>query len=163
MTGRGVRAAGPEDWPEIWAIFRAVVGAGETYAYDPDTTEEAARALWTGPPATAYVAVTGEGVVGTYLIKPNQPGLGAHVANAGFMVAPGRSGQGIGRAMGEHALAEARRAGYRAMQFNFVVSANARAVALWQSLGFAIVGTVPQAFRHKSLGLVDVHIMHRFL
>jgi L-amino acid N-acyltransferase YncA len=158
-----IREAGPEDWPGIWAIFRAVVGTGETYAYAPDITEEVARASWAGPPATAYVAVEEGRIVGTYTLKPNQPGLGAHVANAGFMVTLGQAGKGIGRAMGRHALEEARRAGYLAMQFNFVASTNARAVALWQSLGFAIVGTVPQAFRHRRLGLVDVHVMHRFL
>ena len=158
-----IRTAGPQDWPGIWAIFRTVVSAGETYVYDPDTTEDAARDLWMRPPATAFVAVEGGSVAGIYMMKPNQSGLGAHVANAGFMVAPGHSGKGIGRAMGEHALAEARRAGYLAMQFNFVVSTNAAAVALWESLGFAIAGTIPQAFRHKRLGLVDIHIMHRFL
>lgn len=155
--------ARPADWPAIWTILRAVISTGETYAYAPDTTEEAARTSWIEPPATAYVAAEGNQVLGTYTLKPNQPGLGAHVANAGFMVAPNQSGRGIGRAMGEHALAEARRAGYTAMQFNFVVSTNTRAITLWQSLGFAIVGTVPQAFRHKSLGPVDVHVMHRFL
>lgn len=158
-----IRGARPEDWPAIWAIFRLVVSTGETYAYAPDTTEEAAWVSWTESPATAYVAVKGDYVLGTYTLKPNQPGLGSHVANAGFMVAPEQSGRGIGRAMGEHALAEARRAGYTAMQFNFVVSTNTPAVSLWQSLGFAVVGTVPQAFRHKSLGLVDIYIMHRFL
>jgi len=114
-------------------------------------------------PFVPYVAVEGEQIVGSYYLKPNQPGLGSHIANAGFMVAEGQSGKGIGRTMGLHALEEARRTGFQAMQFNFVVSTNTRAVALWQSLGFSIIGTVPQAYRHRMLGLVDIHIMHRFL
>ena len=100
-------------------------------------------------------------VVGMYKLVPNQPGLGSHVANASFMVAPGSSGKGAGRQMGLHCLDEARRRGFRAMQFNFVVSTNARAVALWQSLGFAIVGTLPGAFRHRDLGYVDAYVMYR--
>jgi ribosomal protein S18 acetylase RimI-like enzyme len=160
-----VRHAEPADWAGIWPIFRAVVAAGDTYAFALDTTEETARALWTAPPARAYVATAAEGeIVGTYFLKPNQPGLGSHVANAGFMVAPQAAGRGIGRALAEHALHEARASGCRAMQFNYVVSTNTRAVALWQALGFKIIGTVPAAFQHRPLGrLVDVHIMHRIL
>jgi L-amino acid N-acyltransferase YncA len=160
-----IRLADDADWPGIWSIFRVVVSSGDTYAYDPDTPEEEARRLWTAAPARAYVAVDPESgaVAGTYTVRPNQPGLGSHVANAGFMVAPGLSGRGTGRALGEHALAEARRLGFEAMQFNFVVSTNERAVWLWQALGFAIVGTVPGAFRHRGLGPVDVHVMHRRL
>ena len=158
-----IRRAELSDWDAIWEIWHAVVAEGTTYVYAPETGKEEAFALWMKPPAVTYVAVEGTQVVGTYLIKPNQPGLGSHVANAGFMVAAGQSGKGIGRAMGLHALEEARRAGFQAMQFNYVVSTNTRAVALWQSLGFAIVGTVPQAFRHPTLGMVDVFVMHRFL
>lgn len=146
----------------IWPIFRAVVGAGDTYAYAPDTPEAEARRLWTAPPAVAYLAI-GDGVVGTYSLRPAQPGLGSHIANAGFMVAPAAAGRGVGRAMGEHCLAEARRLGYAAMQFNFVVSSNERAVGLWKSLGFAVVGTVPGAFRHPVHGPVPVYLMHREL
>ena len=158
-----IREASVEDWPETWAIFEAVVATGDTYAYAPGTDEATARQTWTSPPAVAFVAVDGGGVVGTYTLRPNQPGLGAHVANAGFMVAPGLGGRGVGRAMAEHALDEARRRGYLAMQFNYVVSTNERAVALWRSLGFAVVGAVPKAFRHSREGLVDVYVMHRFL
>jgi GNAT superfamily N-acetyltransferase len=158
-----IREAGPTDWPWIWEIFRVVVGAGDTYSFAPDTTEEEARRLWVTPPARAYVAAVGGVIAGTYTMRPNQPGLGAHVANAGFMVAPGKSGRGVGRAMGQHAIEQARLQGYGAMQFNFVVSTNERAVHLWQSLGFTIVGTVPGAFRHSEKGLVAIHIMHRWL
>ena len=148
-----IRVVGPQDWPGIWAIFQTVVSAGGTHVYDPDTTEDAARDLWTGPPATAFVAVEGESVAGTYMMKPNQSGLGSHVANAGFMVPPGHSGKGTGRAMGEHALAEARRAGYLAMQFNFVVSTNTAAVAPSESLGSAIASTILQAFCRRFVGV----------
>jgi L-amino acid N-acyltransferase YncA len=158
-----IRNAELADWNAIWEIWHAVVAEGTTYVYAPDTSKEEAFTLWMTPPAVPYVAVEDAQIVGTYLIKPNQPGLGSHVANAGFMVAEGHSGKGIGRAMGLHALEEARQAGFLAMQFNFVVISNTRAVALWQSLGFAIVGTVPQAYRHRTLGLVDIVVMHRFL
>jgi L-amino acid N-acyltransferase YncA len=165
VVAMDIRPADGADWPGIWEIFRVVVAAGDTYSYDPDTPEEKARTMWTAAPARAYVAVdpASGAVAGTYTLRPNQPGLGSHVANAGFMVAPGLSGRGTGRALGEHALAEARRLGFLAMQFNFVVSTNERAVRLWQSLGFAIAGTVPGAFRHRERGLVDVHVMHRWL
>jgi L-amino acid N-acyltransferase YncA len=158
-----IREAGPADWPPIWEIFRVVVGASETYSFAPDTTEAEARRLWMAPPAHTYVAAIAGAIVGTSMIRPNQPGLGAHVANAGFMVAPNASGRGIGRTMAQHALEEARRLGFIAMQFNFVAATNARAIRLWQSLGFAIVGTVPGAFRYHDQTLVDVHIMHRSL
>jgi GNAT superfamily N-acetyltransferase len=158
-----IRRASASDWAAIWPIFHAVISAGDACVYPPDTTEEQARSLWLSPGVLTYVAQNGETTVGTYLLKPNQPGLGSHVANAAFMVRPDRSGQGVGRAMGHHALAEAKAAGYAAMQFNIVVSTNERAVALWKSLGFAIIGTVPKAFHHQRLGLVDAYIMHRFL
>jgi L-amino acid N-acyltransferase YncA len=158
-----VREATQADWPGIWEIFQVVVGAGDTYSYAPDTSESEARRLWFTAPAKTYVAVDDGAIVGTYMLRPNQPGLGAHVSNAGFMVAPGGSGRGVGRAMGAHALEQARLQGYKAMQFNFVVSTNQRAIGLWKSLGFSIVGTVPEAFDHRQKGLVDIHIMHRRL
>ena len=117
----------------------------------------------TAPQGATYVACRGEQVVGTYLLKANQPGLGSHVANAGYMVDSREAGRGVGRALCEHSLEEARRAGFLAMQFNFVVSTNTRAVALWQAMGFRIAGTLPRAFRHQTLGLVDAYVMHRFL
>jgi len=115
------------------------------------------------PEETTYVALVDGEIVGTYVLKPNQPGLGSHVANAGYMVIPDHSDKGIGRAMCEHSLEDARQVGFLAMQFNFVVSTNERAVALWKKMGFSIVGTCPKTFRHRQLGLVDTYVMHRFL
>jgi ribosomal protein S18 acetylase RimI-like enzyme len=158
-----VRRAADADWPAIWPIFAAVVAGGDTYTYAPDTPEPEARRLWMGPGLATYVAESDGEIVGTYVLRANQPGLGAHVANAGYMVRPGRSGRGIGWAMGEHSLAEARLAGFLAMQFNAVVSTNTRAVALWQRLGFMIVGTIPAGFCHRELGYVDLYVMYRAL
>jgi GNAT superfamily N-acetyltransferase len=153
-----------EDWPQIWPIWHGVVTAGETYTWDPETGEAAARALWMlPPPAETWVAVDDNRVIGTAILKPNQPGLGDHVANAGFMVDPATSGRGVGRRLAERILERAREVGYTAMQFNAVVGTNTRAVALWRSLGFEIVGTVPGAFRHPVHGPVDLHIMYRKL
>jgi GNAT superfamily N-acetyltransferase len=164
-----IREAIPEtDWLiGIWPIFREVVRAGDTLAYPPDTDEQSAREYWLLPaPARVFVAIddTNGSIVGSSFVKPNQPGLGGHMANAAFMVAPGAAGHGIGRALAEHAVAWAREAKFSAMQFNFVVSTNTRAIALWKSLGFSIVGTIPQAFQHQGLGRkVDAFVMHRFL
>jgi len=159
-----IRRATAADWDAIWPIFQTVVAAGDTYVYAPETSKDEAQTLWMSPNAATYVAMDEHGaIVGTYLLRPNQPGLGAHVANAGFMVDPAHSGGGIGRRMGEHCLREARAAGYHAMQFNFVVSTNTRAIRLWESLGFAIVGTLPKAFRHQTLGPVDAYVMYRLL
>lgn len=158
-----IRQAGEDDFESIWQIFHRVVRRADTYPYPPDTGREEARVLWMAPPNRTYVALEESEVVGTYFIRPNQPGQGAHVANAGFMVDPGFQGRGVGRAMGAHALDEARREGFLAMQFNMVVSTNLRAVALWQDLGFTIAGTIPAAFSHPDHGLVDAHIMYRKL
>jgi len=156
-----LRRATDADWPAMWAIFHAVVATGDTYAYPPNISEPEARQIWLGAGIATYVAERGTDVVGTYVLKPNQPGLGAHVANAGYMVRPGAFGGGIGTTMCEHSLVEAQAAGYRAMQFNAVVSTNVRAVALWKRLGFAVIGTVPGGFRHAKLGYVDLLIMFR--
>ena len=158
-----IRRATDADFESMWPIFRAVVAGGDTYTFPPDTPRDEALAYWFGPGATSYVAEDQGRIVGMYKIVRNQPGLGSHVANASFMVDPSCSGRGIGRQMGEHCLAEARRQGYLAMQFNFVVSTNAPAVALWQKLGFAVIGTIPKAFRHRALGYVDAYVMHRSL
>src|SRR5262245_21597749 len=159
-----IRPFEPADAPAVWGIFRAVVAGGDTFAFDETYTEEQALTFWTKPPTRGYVAVDEAGtVLGTCFIRPNQPGRGRHVANAGFMVAEAARGKGVGRATGEFALAEARRLGFTAMQFNFVVSSNGPAVALWKDLGFRVIGTVSGGFRHKDLGPVDVFVMYRDL
>lgn len=158
-----LRPANPSDQDAIWNIFRAVISTGDTYAFDPQTPRDQAMSYWFQPGGQVYVATDGQKIVGTYLLKPNQPGLGNHVANAAFMVCPTARGQGVGQTMGEHCLNEARRLGYRAMQFNFVVSTNDAAVRLWQKLGFEIVGRLPGAFRHRQQGFVDALVMYRFL
>ena len=158
-----IRPATNADRDEIWKIFHEVVSAGDTYAFDPSTSREEALGYWFRADTHTYVAEQDRQVVGTYVLRPNRPGLGAHVSNASFMVAPNARGLGAGRAMGEHCLIEARRLGFRAMQFNFVVSTNESAVHLWQDLGFKIIGTLPGAFRHSEKGYVDVYVMFRSL
>jgi GNAT superfamily N-acetyltransferase len=159
-----VRIAVAEDWPAIWPFWHRIVAAGDTYAWDPATDEPTARELWMlPPPARLYVAESAARVVGAAVLKPNGATLADHVANASFMVDPDAGGQGVGRQLAEYVLAEARLHGYRAMQFNAVVAANHAAVTLWRSLGFEILATVPEAFRHTRLGLVGVHVMYRRL
>jgi ribosomal protein S18 acetylase RimI-like enzyme len=158
-----IRPAVAGDSDAMWEIFRAIVTRGDSYPFAPDTPRADAEAYWSTPSAASWVIEADGKVVGMYKIVANQPGLGSHVANASFMVDPHFGGNGAGRAMGQHAVEEARRRGFRAIQFNFVVSTNARAVALWQSLGFAIVGTLPRAFRHQQLGFVDAYVMYRSL
>lgn len=158
-----IRRANASDGEAIWSIFRLVVAKGDTYAFDPATSREDALAYWLHPSNRCYVAESESELVGTYILKANQLGLGSHVANAAFMVAPHARGRGVGRHLGEHALNEARRLGFRAMQFNFVVSTNESAIRLWQRLGFEIVGTLPGAFRHADKGFVDALVMFRSL
>ncbi len=159
-----IRPAMEADHEAIWAIFHQVVQARDSFAFDPDISREVALRFWAGLGTHTYVAENSDGrIVGSYYLKPNQPGLGDHVANAGYMVEPAARSQGIARAMGEHSLDEGRRLGYLAIQFNFVVATNHAAIHLWQQLGFRILGTVPGAFRHGQLGQVDVHIMFRAL
>jgi L-amino acid N-acyltransferase YncA len=155
-----IRVATEADRAAIWKIFHEVVAGGDTYAIDPDMSREEALAYWFSAGTQTYVADSTVGVIGTYILRPNQSGGGSHVANAAFMVAPEARGRGIGRAMGKHCLSEARRLGFRAMQFNFVVSTNESAVRLWQQLGFKIVGTLPGAFCHPKNGYVDVYVMY---
>ncbi len=158
-----IRDATQEDWPAIWSFLHRIVAAGETFSWDRDTGEEQARAMWMHePPGRTVVAVDSGGtVLGTAETHPNQGGPGAHIANAGFMVDPQRAGRGVGRALGEHVIAQARADGYRAMQFNAVVETNTRAVELWRSLGFVVLATVPEGFRHPVEGYVGLHIMYR--
>jgi L-amino acid N-acyltransferase YncA len=157
-----IRSAEPTDFEGIWEIFRAVVKDGDTYAYGPDTSEEVARSIWLLPEVRTYVCVdeNDASVVGAYLVKPQWPDLGSHVCTASFIVKPGVRGGGIGKLLGEHAIEEARRLGYLAMQFNLVVATNEPAVRLWRKLGFSTVGTLPKAFRHSKLGLVDAYVMY---
>ena len=159
-----IRLATDADRDAIWNIFHEVVAAGDTYALDSNMAREDALAYWFAPGTNTYVAEQpGIGVAGTYILRPNQRGAGSHVANAGSMVSAKARRQGLGRAMAEHSLSEALRLGFRAMQFNFVVSTNASAVHLWQDLGFKIVGTLPDAFRHPEKDYIDVYVMYRSL
>ncbi|HEV2995277.1 MAG TPA: GNAT family N-acetyltransferase [Chthoniobacterales bacterium] len=158
-----IRPATETDHGIIWKIFHEVVATGDTYAFDPKISRDDALAYWFRADTHTYVAEKDREIVGTYTLRPNQAGGGAHVANAAFLVAANARGQGIGRAMGEHSLSEARRLGFRAMQFNFVVSTNGSAMRLWQQLKFKIVGTLPGAFRHPTKGYVDVYVMFRSL
>ena len=156
-----IRDANPGDWPAIWAIVREVVVAADTFTYDPQMSEEEARALWmVASPGRTTVAVEGTEVSGTANMYANRAGPGAHVASASFMVASAARGRGVGRALAEDALAWAPAAGFRAMQFNAVAETNTAAVALYRSLAFSIVGTVPEGFDHPEHGLVGLHVMH---
>ena len=156
-----IRAAGPGDWRQVWPFFRRIVEAGETYAYPEGLTPESAAALWMEePPGQTVVAVRDGVVVGSAKMGPNRPGRGSHVSTASFMVDPDHAGGGVGRALGAYAVEWARTSGYRSMQFNAVVETNTAAVRLWQSLGFQILGTVPEAFDHARSGLVGLHVMY---
>ena len=169
-----IRPATDRDRDAIWKISHEVIAAGDTYGFEPEMSREEALAYWFRADTHTYVAELDclkqssfgpdyHRVVGTYILRPNQAGGGAHVANAAFMVGLDARGQGIGRAMAEHCLTEARQLGFRAMQFNFVVSTNESAVHLWKRLGFKIVGTLPGAFHHPERGYVDVYVMFRSL
>ncbi|MGQ0632434.1 MAG: GNAT family N-acetyltransferase [Sporichthyaceae bacterium] len=159
-----IRDADAADWPAIWPFLRQIMATGETYTVERAVAEDDARSWWLRPQARVFAAVDADGtVIGTAKLMRNFDGPSAHVANASFLVDPAHAGRGIGRALGEHVLEAARVQGYRAMQFNSVVESNTAAVALWRSLGFAILATVPDAFEHPRLGLVGLHIMHRAL
>jgi ribosomal protein S18 acetylase RimI-like enzyme len=145
----------------IWTILEPVVRAGETYAFPRDWNRADTMAYWHSPGHDVFVAEDAGVVAGTYYLRANQRGGGAHVANCGYVTAAGATGRGIARAMCRHSLALAQARGFRAMQFNFVVATNQRAIVLWTKLGFAIVGTLPAAFQHPKLGLVDAYVMYR--
>jgi GNAT superfamily N-acetyltransferase len=149
------------DWPRVWPFFDEIVRAGETYAYPLDLTSEQARDLWTVRPPGQTVVLEEEGeILGSATMGPNRPGRGSHVGTASFMVAPEARGRGVGRALGEYVVQWHRDHGFHAIQFNAVVETNTAAVRLWQSLGFRIVGTVPEAFDSRAHGRVGLHVMH---
>jgi L-amino acid N-acyltransferase YncA len=158
-----VRPARSGDEPAVLRIARELVEDGTTYTFAPETTDAQLEAYWLSPGGRNFVAERQGEIAGCYVLRPNQPGRGAHVANASYAVSARHQGRGLGRALGEHSIATARAAGFRAMQFNLVVSTNERAVALWRSLGFETVGTLPKVFEHPERGLVDAYVMHRFL
>ncbi|WP_328773283.1 GNAT family N-acetyltransferase [Streptomyces sp. NBC_00286] len=158
-----IREAAADDWPRIWPFWRRIVAAGETYAWDPSTSEADARGLWMAPGKRVYVAEDAAGVVvGSAYVAPNYGGPAGRIANAGFMVDPDHAGRGVGRRLAEHVLTAAKAEGYRGMVFNAVVETNP-AVRLWTALGFTVLGTVPEAFEHPRHGLVGLHIMYRSL
>ncbi|RYF63673.1 MAG: GNAT family N-acetyltransferase [Cytophagaceae bacterium] len=158
-----IRPATTDDHNAIWAIIEPVIKSGDTYMYAPESTREEMLAIWFMPGKFTYVAELDQQVVGTFFMCANQPGLGAHVANAGYMVHPAHRGRGIAQAMCRFSLDEARRLGFSAMQFNAVVSTNTVAVKLWERCGFTIIGTVPKAYQHQTLGLVDTYVMYQWL
>ncbi len=163
MPSVEIRQAHADDGEAIWSIFKHVIQTGDTYVFPPDTPRSDLDQYWLASNMRTYVAELKGEVVGTYILKANHPGLGSHVANASYMVHPVAQGKGVGTAMCAHSLAEARRLGFRAIQFNLVVSTNKAAVHLWSKMGFAVVGTLPEAFHHQDLGYVDAYVMYRSL
>jgi GNAT superfamily N-acetyltransferase len=159
-----IRPAAEADWSALWCIVKPVVDAGETYVWRPTPASEQMQQIWLEPPPWhVVVAEIDDDIVGTAKVGPNRPGRGAHVATASFIVGPSHQGRGVGRILGEYVVEWARIAGYRGMQFNAVVETNYAAIALWESLGFSVIGTVPEAFDHATQGLVGLHVMYRAL
>jgi len=158
-----IRPYRPADWEAVWSLLQPIFRAGETYVFAPDITESEAQRIWTELPKATFVATLDGEVVGTYFLKPNQPGLGDHVCNCGYAVSEKARGRGVASRMCEHSQAEGQSMGFRSMQFNFVVSTNEGAVRLWKRLGFEVVGTIPEAFRHPRLGFVDALVMFKKL
>jgi ribosomal protein S18 acetylase RimI-like enzyme len=163
MPALSIRPATPADDDPIWAILEPTFRAGETYPIPRDVSRADALAYWHTPGHSVFVAEKNGRIVGTYYLRANTGGGGAHVANCGYMTAQDATGRGVARAMCTHSLEEARTRGFTAMQFNFVIASNERAVHLWQSCGFSIVGTLPGAFAHPARGLVDAYVMFRTL
>ncbi len=153
-----------EDWPDLWTMIKPVFREGETYPCDPQISETNARAYWVETPRATYVARTLDGeIAGSYYVRPNQPTLGDHVCNCGYIVAEERRGQGVASRLCLHSQAQALSHGFSGMQYNLVIASNDTAVRVWQKAGLEIIGTIPKAFRHKKLGLVDAHIMYKWL
>jgi GNAT superfamily N-acetyltransferase len=157
------RIATNEDEESLWGILEPMVRRGGTYVFSLDKSKESLMGYWMGADKFTFVVERDGELLGTFYLKSNQEGLGDHICNAGFVVAPAAEGQGIGRWMGELAQAEAKSRGFLAMQFNFVIKSNQRAVQLWKSLGFAVIGEIPEAYRHPELGLVPAFIFHKKL
>ena len=158
-----IRPAKPEEHEHIWAILEPVLRSGETYTLPRDISRADALVYWHRPDHDVFVAEDDGKIAGTYFLRANQGGGGSHVANAGYMTSPSFEGKGVGRAMLEHSLEHARARGFRAMQFNFVVSTNDRAVRTWRAYGFEIVGRLPGAFNHPRFGYVDAFVMFKLL
>ena len=159
-----IREYRESDWAMIWSILQEVIRAGDTYTFSPQSTAEEIRSAWIEVPARTFVACDAAGqILGSYFIKANQPGLGAHVCNCGYVVSSMAQGRGIASQMCEHSQAQALAMGFRAMQFNFVVATNTRAIQLWERLGFSVVGRLPGAFQHQRLGYVDALVMFKRL
>lgn len=158
-----IREATKKDWDGIWQIFSEIVSAGETYAYDPETTKEQAERIWLEAPRKVFVFEEEGEISGSYYLKTNQPGPGNHVCNCGYMVSSAARGRGLATVMCEHSQEIAAELGYQAMQFNFVASSNEGAVRLWDKLGFETVGRLPKAFNHPSFGYVDAFVMYKWL
>ncbi len=158
-----IRKATNADYEQIWDIIHAVIQTGDTYIFSPSSSKEKMLAIWCAPGKHTYVALVNGKIAGTFVIADNQMDLGSHIANGAYMVAPSAAGNGLGKAMGEFSLKEARRIGYKAMQFNIVIKSNERAVQLWQKLGFKIIGEIPEAFDHQQNGLTNAYIMYQKL
>jgi len=158
-----IRKYAEADKERIWEIIKFVIAAGDSFTLPPDAPREEMLADWCSAEKHTFVAVAENEVVATFYVKANQPGPGSHVANGSYMVAPEARGTGVGRKIGEFSIAEAKRLGFHAMQFNFVVKSNEKAVRLWQSLGFEIIGEIPEAFNHKETGLTNAYVMYRKL
>ncbi len=159
-----IRRFNEKDWADVWPIIEDVFRKGETYPFSPEITEDEARNVWIYMPTATYVALNDEmEIVGTYYIKPNQPGLGSHVCNCGYIVAENIRDKGIGSTICDHSQGEAKKLGFKSMQFNLVVSTNESAVHLWQKHGFQTIGVLPRAFKHKRLGFVDALVMYKQL
>ena len=164
MSTPTIRRYQESDWPAVWPLLHATFASGDTYAFAPESSEADIHKAWVEVPGATYVACAPDGrLLGTYILKANQPGLGSHVCNCGYVVSPEAQGQGVASAMCEHSQREAVSMGFLAMQFNLVVSTNERAVRLWKRLGFDVVGTLPRAFRHQRLGFVDAFVMYKQL
>ena len=156
-----IRRAADSDKEAVWKIIHRVISKGDTYVFSPDSSKEKMLGFWFGSDKHTYVATSDDEIVGTFLLKNNQPDLGSHVANGAYMTSPDFAGKGVGKLMGEYSIEEARRLGYKAMQFNIVIKSNERAVKLWQKIGFQIIGEIPDAFNHRELGMTNAYIMYR--